>query len=110
MKNQTANQYFRQRFGCKVYRIAIDGGFTCPNRDGRIDTRGCIFCSGYGAGDFAQDKRLGITGQIERGKELVSKKMPDGGKYIAYFQFCISLFKNSQMNIKERSIKSNTMN
>ena len=86
LKNQTANQYFRQRFGCKVYRIAIDGGFTCPNRDGRIDTRGCIFCSGYGAGDFAQDKRLGITGQIERGKELVSKKMPDGGKYIAYFQ------------------------
>ncbi|MCR5507071.1 MAG: TIGR01212 family radical SAM protein [Lachnospiraceae bacterium] len=87
MKNQTANQYFRQRFGCKVYRIAIDAGFTCPNRDGSIDTRGCIFCSGFGSGEFAQDKSLSVTGQIENGKDLVMKKMPaEGGKYIAYFQ------------------------
>ena len=46
MKHRTANEYFRNRFGQKVYRIALDGGFTCPNRDGTLDTRGCIFCSG----------------------------------------------------------------
>ena len=87
MKNKTANMYFRERFGCKVYRIALDGGFSCPNRDGKIDTRGCIFCSGYGSGEFSGNRQLGITEQIERGKELVRKKMPEGSdKYIAYFQ------------------------
>ena len=86
-KHITANEYFRNRFGQKVYRIALDGGFTCPNRDGTLDTRGCIFCSGYGSGDFASSRDLSITDQIEEGKSLVSKKMPDGnGKYIAYFQ------------------------
>ena len=87
MKHRTANEYFRNRFGQKVYRIALDGGFTCPNRDGTLDTRGCIFCSGYGSGDFASSREKSITEQIEEGKALVSKKMPDGnGKYIAYFQ------------------------
>ena len=86
-KHITANEYFRNRFGQKVYRIALDGGFTCPNRDGTSDTRGCIFCSGYGSGDFAGSRDLSITDQIEAGKALVSKKMPDKqGKYIAYFQ------------------------
>ena len=47
------NQEMVKRFGCKVYKIALDGGFTCPNRDGKLDTRGCIFCSGRGSGDFA---------------------------------------------------------
>ena len=87
MKHRTANEYFRNRFGQKVYRIALDGGFTCPNRDGTLDTRGCIFCSGFGSGDFASSREKSITEQIEDGKALVSKKMPDGnGKYIAYFQ------------------------
>ncbi len=87
MKNKTANRYNRERFGCKVYRIALDAGFTCPNRDGTIDTRGCIFCSGYGSGEFAGDRDLGITEQIERGKNLVRDKMPGkDGRYIAYFQ------------------------
>ena len=87
IKHRTANEYFRNRFGQKVYRIALDGGFTCPNRDGTLDTRGCIFCSGYGSGDFAGSRDLSITDQIEEGKSLVSKKMPDKqGKYIAYFQ------------------------
>ena len=84
MKNKTANLYFRERFGCKVYRIALDGGFTCPNRDGKIDTRGCIFCSGYGSGEFAGDRTRTISEQIERGKDLVDKKMPEGErKYVA---------------------------
>ncbi|MBQ6574481.1 MAG: TIGR01212 family radical SAM protein [Lachnospiraceae bacterium] len=87
MKNRTANQYFMERFSCKVYRIALDAGFTCPNRDGKIDTRGCIFCSGCGSGEFSGNRDLGITEQIERGKELVRNKMPkEGGRFIAYFQ------------------------
>ncbi len=87
MKNRTAGEYLKERFGQKVYRIALDGGFTCPNRDGTLGTGGCIFCSGYGSGDFACDRNLSITEQIEKGKELVRGKMPAGqGKYIAYFQ------------------------
>ncbi|MCR5336949.1 MAG: TIGR01212 family radical SAM protein [Lachnospiraceae bacterium] len=87
MKNRTAGEYLKERFGQKVYRIALDGGFTCPNRDGTLGSRGCIFCSGYGSGDFACDRNLSITEQIEKGKELVRGKMPAGqGKYIAYFQ------------------------
>ncbi len=79
------NDYLRATFGCKVYRLAIDGGFTCPNRDGTIGHGGCIFCSQSGSGDFATDRRLGITGQIEEAKKLVERKVKNG-KYIAYFQ------------------------
>ncbi len=79
------NQYLKETFGCKVYKIALNGGFTCPNRDGTIDTRGCIFCSAGGSGEFASDFNLSITDQIEEGKKRVSKKTKDG-KYIAYFQ------------------------
>ena len=79
------NAYLRERFGTKVYKIAIDGGFTCPNRDGTLDTRGCIFCSKGGSGDFAESRALSIAEQIERGKKRVESKNK-GGKYIAYFQ------------------------
>ena len=75
----------RDKFGQKVYKISLDGGFTCPNRDGKIDTRGCIFCSKGGSGDFAQNRNLSITEQIESGKKIVEKKIKSG-KYIAYFQ------------------------
>lgn len=85
MKYTTLNNYLKDRFGTKVYKLALDGGFTCPNRDGAIDTRGCIFCSKGGSGDFAESRSLSITEQIEKGKERVSKKIKDG-KYIAYFQ------------------------
>lgn len=85
MKYITLNNYLKDRFGTKVYKLALDGGFTCPNRDGAIDTRGCIFCSKGGSGDFAESRSLSITEQIEKGKERVSKKIKDG-KYIAYFQ------------------------
>jgi len=79
------NSYLKERFGCKVYKLAIDGGFTCPNRDGTLDWRGCIFCSRGGSGEFAGSRELSITEQIEQGKRLVEKKIKDG-KYIAYFQ------------------------
>ena len=79
------NQYLKDTFGEKVYKIALDGGFTCPNRDGTLGTGGCIFCSGAGAGEFAQNRGLSITQQLVQGKALLSKKIKDG-KYIAYFQ------------------------
>ena len=85
MRIYTLNQYLRDTFGQKLYKIALDGGFTCPNRDGTIDTRGCIFCSGSGSGEFAGDCTMSITQQIERGKEQVRKKIKNG-RYIAYFQ------------------------
>ena len=81
----TFNESMRARFGCKVYRIALDGGFTCPVRDGTLDDRGCIFCSAGGSGEFAESRALSITEQIEAGKKRVEKKIRDG-KYIAYFQ------------------------
>lgn len=79
------NEYLRNTFGCKVYKISLNGGFTCPNRDGTIDTRGCIFCSAGGSGDFAESPTQSVTEQIEAGKARVASKMKDG-KYIAYFQ------------------------
>lgn len=85
MKIYTLNQYIHDNFGQKLYKIALDGGFTCPNRDGTIDTRGCIFCSGAGSGEFAGDCTMSITQQIEKGKDRVAAKIKDG-RYIAYFQ------------------------
>lgn len=85
MEYYSFNQYLRYKFGCKVYKISINGGFSCPNRDGTIDTRGCIFCSAGGSGDFAESPSLSITQQIENGKKRVEKKIKSG-KYIAYFQ------------------------
>jgi len=85
MKYTTLNSYLKKRFSCKVYKLALDGGFTCPNRDGTIGTGGCIFCSRGGSGDFAESRDLSITEQIEKAKERVAKKITDG-KYIAYFQ------------------------
>lgn len=85
MEYYSLNQYLRDTFGQKVYKIAIDGGFTCPNRDGTLDTRGCIFCSGAGSGEFAQDRMESIALQIAKAKEKVAGKIKEG-KYIAYFQ------------------------
>lgn len=85
MEYYSFNRYLRERFGCKVYKISINGGFTCPNRDGTLGTRGCIFCSAGGSGYFAEDPRLSVTQQIEKGKARVQNKIKSG-KYIAYFQ------------------------
>ena len=82
---KTLNAHYQEKFGCKVYKLAIDAGFTCPNRDGSIDTRGCIFCSECGGGEFAESLCGSISDQLRRAKARVSAKNKDG-KYIAYFQ------------------------
>ncbi len=85
MKYYSLNDYLKTTYGEKIYKIAINGGFTCPNRDGTLGTGGCIFCSGQGSGEFAEDSALSVTEQIERGKKRVAEKIKDG-RYIAYFQ------------------------
>ena len=85
MEYLSFSKYLKDKFGQKVYKISLDGGFTCPNRDGKTGTRGCIFCSKGGSGDFAESREMSITEQIESGKKKVEKKIKSG-KYIAYFQ------------------------
>jgi len=82
------NTYLRENFGKKIYKLSLDAGFTCPNRDGTIGTRGCSFCSAGGSGDFAASRRLSVTEQIEEAKERIRKKLPKNGEigYLAYFQ------------------------
>lgn len=79
------DRYLKQTFGEKIYKISLDGGFTCPNRDGTLGTRGCIFCSEGGSGDFASASSLSVTEQIEDGIRLVEGKSK-ARKFIAYFQ------------------------
>jgi len=81
---KTANVYYQEKFGCKVYKLSLDGGFTCPNRDGSVSTGGCIFCSALGGGEFAEHGG-NIATQLEQAKKRVAAKIKDG-KYIAYFQ------------------------
>lgn len=77
--------YLKETYGEKLYKLSLDGGMTCPNRDGTLDTRGCIFCSAGGSGDFAGNRKLSIKEQLESEKQLVAKKY-NGSSYIAYFQ------------------------
>ena len=79
------DSYIKQTFGEKLYKLALNGGMSCPNRDGTLGKGGCIFCSKGGSGDFAADGTLPIPAQIQNAKELVSKKH-SGSSYIAYFQ------------------------
>lgn len=72
-------------FGCKVHRISVDAGFTCPNRDGLLDTKGCIFCGGDGSGSFGIRRELDIAAQLEDGKEVMRRKYRSA-RFIAYFQ------------------------
>ena len=81
----TLSEHYRSRFGCKVYKLSLDGGFTCPNRDGKLGTRGCIFCSAYGGGEFAESCAVTVAQQLEAAKSRVAAKIRDG-KYVAYFQ------------------------
>lgn len=85
MEYYSLNQYMRDRFGEKIYKLSLNGGMTCPNRDGKVGTGGCIFCSAGGSGDFAAPPDLSITEQIEYGKQLIQSKRP-ANKFIAYFQ------------------------
>ena len=84
MTYRTLSDHYRETFGCKVYKLSIDAGFSCPNRDGTCGTGGCIFCSGRGSGDFAEAGGS-VSDQLNRAKSRVAHKNKDG-KYIAYFQ------------------------
>ena len=79
------NAYYRDLFGRKAAKISLDGGFTCPNRDGTLGTRGCLFCSTGGSGDFAENAALPIAEQVARGKAQTAQKWQNAA-YIAYFQ------------------------
>lgn len=76
-------------FGGKIFKVSLDAEFTCPNRDGRLGTEGCVYCSARGSGDFAGDHRLSIPDQFIEVKERMARKWPDA-RYIAYFQAGIS--------------------
>ena len=84
MRYISLSEYLKARFGCKVYKLALEGGMTCPNRDGTCGTGGCIFCAADGSGAFAQTGET-VFEQIEAAKARVAGKIRDG-KYIAYFQ------------------------
>ena len=88
MKYLSVSDFYKQKFGSKVYKITIDAGCTCPNRDGTKATGGCIFCSSAGSGDFIESRELEIPVQIENAKKRVEAKFGaiSGRKYIAYFQ------------------------
>lgn len=79
------NTYLRDIFGCRVQKITIDAGFSCPNRDGKITTGGCIYCNDRGSGSGARARGLSITEQIVQGKEALAKRYK-AKKFIAYFQ------------------------
>ena len=81
----TLNYFLREKFGEKIFKISLDAGFSCPNRDGKVSKGGCIFCSERGSGDFAGDRAFSISKQFEDIKLMMNKKWKEG-KYIAYFQ------------------------
>jgi len=85
MKQKTVSEYYREKFGCKVYKLSIDAGFTCPNRDGKVGVGGCIFCSGDGSGEFASFNSRDIPHLLVTAKSRVEKNI-NNGKYIAYLQ------------------------
>ncbi len=88
MEAKRYNQFsgeLKQIFGCKVQRISIDAGFTCPNRDGSLGSEGCIFCGGHGSGSHGIRRDLDISAQLEDGKEVMRRKFR-ASKFIAYFQ------------------------
>ncbi|WP_105177563.1 MULTISPECIES: TIGR01212 family radical SAM protein [Clostridium] len=79
------NYFLREKFGEKVFKISLDGGFSCPNRDGKVSKGGCVFCSARGSGDYAGSRNFSITGQFNNVKTMMANKWKSG-KYIAYFQ------------------------
>jgi radical SAM protein (TIGR01212 family) len=92
----TWNYELRERFGGKVFKVPLDAGFTCPNRDGTVATGGCTFCSARGSGDFAGSRRLDLIQQFETVRASLHKKWPKA-KYIGYFQ----AFSNTYAPVKE---------
>lgn len=79
------NRYLREMFHTKVFKVPLDGGFDCPNRDGKVAYGGCTFCSASGSGDFAGDRREDLETQFHTIKNRMHEKWPEG-KYLGYFQ------------------------
>ena len=97
----TLSDFYKSIFGCKVYKISLDAGCTCPNRDGTKGNGGCIFCSQNGSGDFAAQRNLSVKEQVEQGKKLVLSKLRGRsgerhGKFISYFQNFTSTYGDAQ--------------
>lgn len=86
MNYNSLSSHLKQKFNKKVYKLALSAVTTCPNRDGTLGSRGCVFCSQLGSGDFAEPKCESITAQIENAKSRVAKKAGESAGYIAYFQ------------------------
>lgn len=82
------NGYLKRKYGKKIYKISLNGGMSCPNRDGKIGYGGCVFCSAGGSGDFAAGGMLSVTEQVRQAKELISRKLPKSEEcgFISYFQ------------------------
>ncbi|MDP4144546.1 MAG: TIGR01212 family radical SAM protein [Bacillota bacterium] len=90
------NNFLRKKFNGKVFKISLDAGFSCPNRDGTISTGGCVFCSERGSGDFAGNREYSISKQFKDIKGMMNKKWRDG-KYIAYFQAYTNTYANIEV-------------
>ncbi|MFD3155525.1 TIGR01212 family radical SAM protein [Haloimpatiens sp. FM7330] len=90
------NHFLRNKFGEKVFKISLDAGFSCPNRDGTISKGGCIYCSERGSGDFAGDRQFSITHQFQHIKHMMNKKWKNG-KYIAYFQAYTNTYASTEV-------------
>ena len=99
---QKLSDFYQHIFGCKTYKISLDAGSTCPNRDGTKGRGGCIFCSQNGSGDFVAARNLSVAEQLEQGRKLVESKLRGRsgerrGKYIAYFQNFTSTYGNAEV-------------
>lgn len=99
----SANDFYKEIFGTKVYKISLDAGCTCPNRDGKLSTGGCTFCSASGSGDFASSRSLSIKNQVASGKALVRSKLKasETPVYIAYFQNFSSTYGDEELLFKK---------
>lgn len=103
---QRLSEFYEGIFGAKTYKLSLDAGCTCPNRDGRKGYGGCIFCSENGSGDFASEKNLSVKDQVEKAKALVENKIRGRGKnregkYIAYFQNFSSTYGETDALVKK---------
>lgn len=100
VKYISTSEYYNSIFSQKVYKISLDAGCTCPTRDGTKGSRGCIFCSSSGSGEFASSRKLSIKEQIEQAKSLVINKIPkkqkENAKFIAYFQNFTNTYGNEE--------------
>ena len=101
MSYYSVGEFYKEKFGSKVYKIAIDAGCTCPTRDGTKGNKGCIFCSANGSGDFVPSKKLSISEQIKQAKEIIQKKVKKEIKYIAYFQNFTNTYGDEKLLVKK---------